>query len=116
VTAARDYATHIVERLEAFGLRGARRVFGGHGIVRHGQMSAPIADGNPYLKANAEFRERFVDEGGDAFRTCRKDRKYRPGDCLAPETFFDDEARPDRSRVAFDAARRNPVRQKNGKS
>ena len=45
MTAEREFATHVVDLLDAFGPCEARRMFGGFGIFREGLMFALIADG-----------------------------------------------------------------------
>ena len=117
MSAAQDYATHIVELLEPFAQCQARRMFGGHGIFREDLMFALIADGSLYLKADDENRERFLAEGCEPFSYYKQDKQYRLSYYLAPESFFDDEqARMGWARLAFDAALRNPAKRKSRKS
>lgn len=88
-------------------------MFGGYGIFHRGLMFGLIADGNLYLKADSESRDRFIAEGCVAFSYYKKNKEYRLSYFLAADDFFeDDEARLVWARLAFDAALRNPARKK----
>ena len=106
---AQEFATHIVDLLDTFGPCEARRMFGGYGIFHQGLMFALIANGSLYLKADDQTRELFMAEACEPFSYYKKDKEYRLSYYLAPEEFFED---PDAclrwSRLAFDAALRNP--------
>jgi len=80
-------------------------------------MFALIAEGNLYLKADAQSRERFLAEGSSAFSYYRKDKEYQLSYFLAPEGFFEDEAECLLwARLAFAATLRNPNKRKQEKS
>ncbi len=114
---AQEFATHIVDLLEAFGPCEARRMFGGFGIFHQGLMFGLIADGSLYLKADDESRALFEAEGCDAFTYYKKDKPYQLSYYLAPEAFFEDSEHCLRwARLAFDAALRNPKKPKKKKS
>ncbi len=113
---AQEFATHIVDLLDPFGPCEARRMFGGFGIFHQGLMFGLIADGNLYLKADAESRELFEAEGSEAFRYYKKEKEYKLSYYLAPEEFFEDPVACLRwARLAFDAALRNPNKSKKKK-
>jgi DNA transformation protein len=117
VSASQDFVTHIVDLLEAFGSCDARRMFGGFGIFHQGLMFGLIADGNLYLKVDAQSREHFVAEGSSAFSYTKKNKVYQLSYFLAPDGFFEDEtACLSWARLAFDAALRNPTKRKQKKS
>ncbi len=114
MSAAREYATHIVDLLDSFGPCDARRMFGGFGIFHQGLMIGLIADGSLYLKADTESREQFESAGSEAFGYYKKDKRYQLSYYLAPEEFFENpEACLRWARLAFDAALCNPSKNKN---
>jgi DNA transformation protein len=99
MTAQQEYATHIVHLLEGSGHCEARRMFGSYGIFHQGLMSGLIA------------------AGGSAFGYFRKEREYQLSCYRAPDEFFEDsDACRLWSRIAFDAALRNPGKRKRRKS
>ena len=111
-----EFATHIVDLLEAFGPCEARRMFGGFGIFHQGLMFALIADGELYLKADDDSRDEFVAEGCDMFVYYKQDKPFHLSYYLAPEEFFEDVgARLRWARLAFDAALRNPSKKRKKK-
>jgi len=117
MSAAQDFASHIVDLLEPFGRCEAKRMFGGYGIFHQGLMFGLIADGSLYLKADAQSREQFVGEGSIAFTYYKQDKPFQLSYYLAPDDFFEDEeACQCWARLAFDAALRNPARRKQSKS
>ncbi len=92
-------------------------MFGGFGIFHQGLMFGLIADGNLYLKADVESRDIFETGGSEAFTYYKKRRPYQLSYFLAPEEFFEDSGACLRwARLAFDAALRNPKKQKKKKS
>ena len=92
-------------------------MFGGYGIFHQGQMFGLIADGSLYLKADEQSRQRFLDEGSQAFTYYKKDREFQLSYYLAPEAFFEDGEECLRwARIAFDAALRNPTKKRKRKS
>jgi DNA transformation protein len=108
---AQEFATHIVDLLDTFGLCESSRMFGGYGIFHQGLMFGLIADGSLYLKADDQTREQFTAEGCEAFSYYKKEKEYRLSYYLAPEEFFEDpEACLHWARLAFDAALRNPAK------
>lgn len=116
MTAAQEFATHVVDLLDPFGPCEAKRMFGGFGIFHQGLMFGLIADGNLYLKADAESKELFVAEGSEAFSYYKKEKEYKLSYFLAPEAFFEDrEACLYWAGTAFDTALRNPNKSKKSK-
>lgn len=117
MTAAQEFATHIADLLEPFGPCEARRMFGGFGIFHQGLMFGLIADGNLYLKADAQSKALFAAEGSEAFSYTKKEKEYKLSYFLAPDAFFEDpEACLYWARTAFDAALRNPTKSKKKKT
>ena len=92
-------------------------MFGGYGIFHQGLMFGLIADGNLYLKADAESRHHFDAKGCRAFSYYKKEREYRLSYFQALDEFFDDDNACLRwANLAFDAALRNPDRRKKNNS
>ena len=117
VSEAQEFASHVVDLLDRFGRCEAKRMFGGYGIFHQGLMFGLIADGNLYLKADDESRQRFLDRGSGAFTYHKQGKPYQLSYYLAPDEVFDDEqACLDWARLAFDAALRNPARRDRNKS
>jgi DNA transformation protein len=117
MTAEREFATHIVDLLDAFGHCEARRMFGGYGIFHHGQMFGLIADGSLYLKADNESRELFLAEGSSTFTYYKQERECKLSYYLTPDVFFEDSDACLRwAHIAFDAALRNPTKRKKAKA
>lgn len=109
----REFATHVVDLLQAFAPCEAKRMFGGYGIFLDGLMFALIADGELYLRADDATRERFVAEGAEPFVYFKQDKEYRLSYYLAPDDFFEDrDAAVEWARLAFDAALRAPRKDK----
>ena len=109
MTGEREFATHVVDLLQAFAPCEAKRMFGGYGIFLDGLMFALIADGRLYLKADAGSRARFLDEGAEPFTYLKQDREFQLSYYSAPDAFFEDrEATVEWARLAFDAALRGP--------
>jgi DNA transformation protein len=117
VSASPGFATCIAKLLEPFGRGEARRRFGGYGIFRQDPMFVLIADGSLYPKAGGETRVHFQAEGCEPASYDKQDKEYRLSCYPAPEAFLqDDPARMGRTRLAFDAAPRNPARRRSKKS
>jgi DNA transformation protein len=113
MSAAQDFATHIVDLLEPFGPCESKRMFGGFGVFHQGLMFGLIADGSLYLKADDATRPLFEVEDSEAFSYYKQDKKYQLSYYLAPDPFFEDpEASLYWAGLAFDAALRNPARKK----
>ncbi len=109
----REFATHVVDLLDRFGPCEAKRMFGGYGIFHQGLMFALIADGDLFLKADDETRERFLAEGAVPFTYFKQDKEFRLSYYLAPDEFFEDrDAAVEWARLAFDAALRAPRKNK----
>lgn len=113
MSAAQDFATHIVDLLDPFGPCVSKRMFGGYGIFHQDLMFGLIADGSLYLKADDETRALFAAEGSEAFTYYKQDKPYQLSYYLVPDAFFEDpEATLYWAGLAFDAALRNPARKK----
>lgn len=104
-----EFANHIVDLLEDFGVVEARRMFGSFGLFHQGLMIGLVSDGSLYLKADEKSKPQFEAEGSTAFTYYKKDKLASLNYYLAPEAFFED---PDQTiswvKLAFDAALRNP--------
>ncbi len=107
---AQEFARHVVDLLDSFGPCEARRMFGGFGIFHQNQMFALIADGELYLKADDESRDRFIDAGSEIFTYYKQGKPFRLSYYRAPDAFFEEPGENLRwARIAFDAALRNPT-------
>ena len=113
----KEFASHVIDLLDSFGPCEARRMFGGYGIFHQGRMFGLIADGCLYLKADAQSRALFVDQGSHPFTYRKKDRELELSYYLAAEAFFEDSEETLRwAGIAFDAALRNPTKKRKRKT
>ena len=62
-----DFIAHLLDLFETFGDVSARRMFGGHGVFRHGLMFGLVADDTLYLKVDDRPRGRYEVLGLPAF-------------------------------------------------
>ena len=62
-----ELATYVVELLSPLGGIGAKRFFGGVGIVRDAVLFAMIMDETLYFRVDAESRQRYEAAGSQAF-------------------------------------------------
>jgi DNA transformation protein len=62
------FVAHLLDLLEPLGGVSAKRMFGGYGIFRDGPMFGLVADGELYLKTDAENRGDFESRDLAAFR------------------------------------------------
>ena len=69
---SREFASHIVDLMEPFGTVEAKRMFGGFGIFHQGLMIALVSDGNLYLKADAQSKSHFEDQGLEKLATIKR--------------------------------------------
>ena len=86
----REFANHIVDLLDAFGSVEVKRMFGGFGIFHQDLMIGLVSDGAFYLKADAQSKSHYEDEGLTRFSYFKKDRECFLSYYLAPEKFFED--------------------------
>ncbi len=91
---------------------GARRLFGGVGIMRDGVMFALLANDTMYLRVDERTRARFQEADCGPFRYTRAGRDVAIESYYAvPETLFDQpEALLAWARDAIGAAQRRPGR------
>jgi DNA transformation protein len=112
----REFASHVVDLLDPFGVAESKRMFGGFGIFHQGLMIALIAEGSLYLKADEKSRSLFEDEGMSRFSYFKQDKEYFLSYYLAPEPFFED---PDDcvrwATLAYAAALRAPKKNRKKK-
>ena len=87
---SREFASHIVDLMEPFGTVEAKRMFGGFGIFHQGLMIALVSDGNLYLKADAQSKSHFEDQGLEKFSYYKKNREHFLSYYQATELFFED--------------------------
>lgn len=67
--------SHLLDLLEPLEGVTAKRMFGGYGIFRDGRMFGLVADGELYLKTDAENRGEFESRDLTPFRYETKDGK-----------------------------------------
>ncbi|HEX2255418.1 MAG TPA: TfoX/Sxy family protein [Afifellaceae bacterium] len=88
-----------------FGEVRTRRMFGGVGVYRDGVMFALAADGELYLKSDAESAERFRAAGSQPFEYEQRGRKVALSYWRLPEEALDDPAELEQwARLAYQAA------------
>ncbi len=84
-----EFVAHCLELMKGMGESViSKRMFGGYGIFREGLMFALIADGELYLKVDAENDEKFADLELPKFTYMRGAKGMHLGYRLAPETAF----------------------------
>lgn len=93
---------------------GARRMFGGVGIMRDGLMFALLSHDTIYFRVDALTRKSFQDAGSGPFRYHRAGREVAIETYYAvPDAMYDEpEALLACAREALGAARRNPGRRR----
>jgi DNA transformation protein and related proteins len=84
-------ADHIIDLLTPFAACQAKGMFGGYGIFRDGLMFGLITEGDFYLKADDENRDKFEEAGCQRFCYYKQDKPYYLSYHIAPESIFDDE-------------------------
>lgn len=67
------FVAHLLDLLEPLGGVTAKRMFGGYGIFRDGRMFGLVADGELFLKTDAENRGNFEARDLAAFQYEMKD-------------------------------------------
>ncbi len=107
---ASDFVANVLDLLAPWGGVSARRMFGGHGLYRHGLMFAIVSDDILYFKADNGNRGGFEKAGMEPFTYERKNRTVALSYWEAPSELFDD---PDAmiawAKQAFAAASRAKV-------
>lgn len=101
----------VKELFSAYGPVAVRRMFGGAGIFRDGLMIALVADGELFLKVDAETVPAFEAERMQPFTYGKSRKRVAMSYWRIPERLLDD---PDElalwARKAFDAATRAAAR------
>ena len=69
------FVAHLLDLLEPLGEVTAKRMFGGYGIFRDGRMFGLVADGELFLKTDAENRGDFESRDLTAFQYEMKNGK-----------------------------------------
>ena len=80
----------LLEGLAPLGGVAARRMFGGHGLFRHGLMFALVVRDTPYLKVDASTRAAFEAAGSQPFTYARQGRTATLGYWQGPGAVRDD--------------------------
>ena len=80
-----DYVAYLLDLLESYEGVSARRMFGGHGLFRHGLMFGLVADDMLYLKVDDETRGDFEARGLEPFVYQKKGKPVALGYYQAPE-------------------------------
>lgn len=89
------------------GTAHARAMFGGHGVYLDGLFVAIVADGEPWLKADATSAPRFAEAGGEPFVYRTAAKALTMGFWRVPDAALDDaDAFAPWARLALDAALR----------
>jgi len=63
-----DFLNYVLDQFSSWGEVSVRRMFGGAGLYRDGQMFGLIADGVVYLKVDDSNRDEFVKAGSSPFQ------------------------------------------------
>lgn len=58
-----DFVDHLLELMRPWSAVAARKMFGGHGLYRHGLMFALVADDELYVKIDDQTRPQFERAG-----------------------------------------------------
>ena len=100
-----EFVEHLHEVFGEFGSIQVRRMFGGHGLFRHGLMFGLVAEDTVYLKADESSAVHFEEKGLEQFEYGRSGKRVKLSYFQAPDEIFDDpsEAAAWAGR-AFDAA------------
>jgi DNA transformation protein len=104
-----EFQAFVLDLLAPLG-PGARRMFGGVGIMRDGLMFALLSNDTMYFRVDAHTRPSFQDAGCGPFRYDRAGRKVAIETYYAiPDGLYDE---PEKllawARQALDAAHRSP--------
>jgi DNA transformation protein len=104
---------HILDLLRPWGLVGAKRMFGGHGLYRGGVMFGIVADDQLYLKVDESNAEDYDRENLDAFRYTRAGKTVALSYRAVPAGILDSEEElREWSRKAWEAAQRAASRER----
>jgi DNA transformation protein and related proteins len=106
-----SFVTHVTELLEPLGFVTARRMFGGVGLHRGGQMFGLIIDDRLYFKTDALNRAEFEARGCEPFAYESKRGRVTTSYWTAPEDALDSaELLVPWGRRGMDAAQRAAAR------
>jgi DNA transformation protein len=104
---------HILDLLRPWGLVGAKRMFGGHGLYRGGVMFGIVSDDQLYLKVDEENAGEYERQNLEPFRYTRAGRTVALSYRAVPGEVLDSgEALQDWSRKAWEAALRAASRER----
>lgn len=84
------FVEFLADHAHGFDGLGFRRMFGGHGIYRHGLMIALVADDTLYLKVDEQARPAFEAEGLGPFVYQGKGKPVAMSYWRCPERCLDD--------------------------
>lgn len=101
------FITHIRELLSPLGVISVRRMFGGHGVYCDDLIIALLADGQLWLKVDADSKAEFEAAGASAFSYGGKGKPVAMSYYSVPSEGLDsaEQLRP-WARLALDAALR----------
>ena len=103
-----DFVRHLLDLLEGFEGVEARRMFGGHGLFRHGLMFGLVHRETLYLKCDQENQAGFEARGLPPFRYERRGKTIALRYRQAPAEALEDEAvLAEWARRAWEAALRS---------
>jgi DNA transformation protein and related proteins len=101
----------VVELFEQFGPVHCKRMFGGLGIYAGELMFGLVADGEIFLKIDADSQPRFADAGSSPFSYTRRDGRSAMMSYwrLPSEALDDPERAAEWAKLGLEAARRSAV-------
>jgi DNA transformation protein len=104
---------HILDLLRPWGLVGAKRMFGGHGLYRGGVMFGIVVEDQLYLKVDESNADDYDRENLAPFRYTRAGRTVSLSYRAVPEGLLDSEEQLQGwSNKAWEAARRAANRER----
>lgn len=85
-----EFAQHMADIFRLFGPISLRRMFSGYGVFRDGIMFGLVYEETLYLKADAENRADFRDQGLSQFEYIRQGKVVGLSYYQAPEAVLED--------------------------
>ena len=86
----KEFAHYITDLMQSMGPVSAKPMFGGYGIFLNSLMFGLIADGELYLKVDAQTQADFTDKGLAAFSYNKKGKLVNMSYFQAPEETLED--------------------------
>ncbi len=110
----REYVAHIVDLMQTIGPVESKSMFGGFGVFLEGLMFGLIADGELYLKVDAENIADYEELGLQAFSFNKNGKEFSMGYYQAPEeTLENSELMRDWAAKAYEVAMRAAAKKGN---